>query len=138
MNFGNIIRVIKDYFTANIYRKIFFFCMGISIVLAVISAFVAQEIMLLTSAAVLVIAITGSLIESMTDRVEFCRRVVDIQREHYEKVIKSGEDKSPEGIPATFTVDEYNYVKKKKRNFVLWILFKAALILILFTLLFSQ
>jgi 5-bromo-4-chloroindolyl phosphate hydrolysis protein len=135
MKFSNVIIRIKDYFTANIYRKVFFSCFGLSIICAIITAFTAAEFMLSVSVVLLITAIFGSLIDTMLSRVDFNRRVVDIQRKHYEKIIQNGEDKNGGEIPSTFTADEYNYIKKKKINHVLMIMLKTSLILILFVLL---
>jgi hypothetical protein len=71
----------------------------------------------------------------MQARVEFNRCVYEMQAEHYKKYLGSGAETVGE-IPSVFSTEEFDHIRKERRNFVLSILIKSALILAILIALF--
>ena len=153
--FQNTFTKLKDYFTANTGRKIFFFGLVfmtlISIIylalrLVLISAgdnldvFFIQEILIilryLGMLSLLVVG-AGTLWDSMQSRVYFLERIREIQYQHLKEVY----DKQAAGemveMTATFTDEENRYLRRRKWGFVFTILFKVGLMIALFSLLLA-
>ena len=128
---------VKDYFTANLGRKIFFF--GIIATIFGFVLYTCFHIFLVRTLAVLglVVAGAGTLWDSMLERYVFLQKVRDLQYAH----LKETYDKQAAGedvvMTPTFSDEEARYVRRRQWGFVFTIIFKAGVVLALFSLLLS-
>ena len=128
---------IRDYFTANTGRKIFFF--GIIVTTLIFLLYGVFRFEFLYVIAMLALAVTGigTLWDSMYSRYLFLKKVRDMQYEHLKEI----SDKQAAGedvvMTPTFSDEEKSYLRRRKWNFVFAILFKVLLVIALFSLLLS-
>jgi len=153
--FQNAFTKLKDYFTANVGRKIFFFgtlvmlvgftlyaCLRFALLNSATwasSAFI-DELMFATRMIALlagVVAGAGTLWDSMYSRYLFLKKIRDIQYEH----LKAMHEKESQGeivdFTPTFSEEEKKYLRRRKWGFVFIILFKVGLVIALFSLLLN-
>ncbi len=128
---------IRDYFTANTGRKIFFF--GIIATTLIFLLYGVFRFEFLYVIAMLALAVTGigTLWDSMYSRYLFLKKVRDMQYEHLKEITDkqaAGEDVV---MTPTFSDEEKSYLRRRKWNFVFAILFKVLLVIALFSLLLS-
>jgi hypothetical protein len=124
---------IKDYFTANICRKVFLYSVLAALALVIVNIFLNYANIMILAAVCLVAAVAASLIDTMLARITFRRKIYDMQVEHFESQAENGETMP---TPA-FSLEENSYLKKKNSVFVWFILLKTVIIIILFVLLFN-
>ncbi|MDR1917577.1 MAG: hypothetical protein LBQ05_01180 [Christensenellaceae bacterium] len=136
MKLSNIFEKVFLYITSSQSHLVFFFASLIAVGCG-IAAFFVGIVALNIAMACFAVALIASLAESMQSRVEFNKRIYEMQAEHYKQYLQSGVQ-SPDGIPTAFSPDEYDYIKREKRNFVFAIVIKTALILMIFVMLFGQ
>lgn len=127
----------KDYFTANVGRKIFFFGVLVTTLVFILYAVLRLYALYFLAVMALIAAGVGTLWDSMYSRYLFLKKIRDIQYEH----LKGITDKQAAGedvmITPTFTDEEKVYLRRRKWNFVLTIIFKLGLVIALFSLLLS-
>lgn len=152
--FQNAFTKLKDYFTANSGRKIFFFgtlvmlvgftlyaCLRFALLnSATESSLLIGEVMFATRMIALlagVVAGAGTLWDSMYSRYLFLKKIRDIQYEH----LKAMHEKESQGeivdFTPTFSEEEKKYLRRRKWGFVFIILFKVGLVIALFSLLLN-
>ncbi len=153
--FQNAFTKVKDYFTANTGRKIFFFGLvfttliftiyfGIRISLIYaddkIDVFFFRDLLLFIrylGMFSLVVVGAGTLWDSMQSRVYFLKKVRELQYQH----LKELHDKQSAGemveMTSTFSEEESRYLRRRKLGFVFAILFKVGLMIALFSLLLT-
>ena len=129
---------IKDYFTANQGRKIFFYGL-VAAIFGVILYLIEPSLVVRKGMLVaLVVAGGGTLWDSMYTRYQFLKKVRDIQYEHLKEIY----DKQAAGenvvMTATFSDEESRYLRRRKIEFVLIIIFKTGLVIALFSLLLAM
>ena len=129
---------IKDYFTANQGRKIFFF--GIVATILIFSLYAITRIPALRMVGILAVLVggCGTLWDSMYSRYLFLKKIRDIQYEHLKEIADkqaAGEDVA---VTATFSDTEKAYLRRRKWGFVMMIIFKVALVIALFSLLLGM
>ena len=145
----------KDYFTANRGRKIFFWglifailcfillgvCRGLLNVVDENTDFALVSMikgLRYASMIAILVAIFGTLWDSMQSRTFFLKKIRDIQYEH----LKTIHDKQTAGeaveMTPTFNDEEKKYLRRRKWNFILMIIFKVSLVIALFSLLLGM
>ncbi len=126
---------IRDYFTANQGRKIFFF--GIVSTILVFILYSITRISGLRAVLIFMVLIggVGTLWDSMYTRYQFLKKVRDMQYEHLKDIADKQETGEDVVITPTFTDSEKKYLRRRKWNFVLVIMLKVFLIIALFPLL---
>lgn len=153
--FKNAFTKIKDYFTANTGRKIFFF--GLMFAAFVFIVFLGLRLILINNGSsqffvireilsylryflllAFAVAGVGTLWDSMQSRVYFLKKVQEIQYQHLKEI----HDKQTAGeaveMTPTFSDKEKKYLRRRKWSFILIILLKVALLIALFSLLLSM
>ena len=151
--FQNAFTKIKDYFTANQGRKIFFWGLVATILTLMIDCvcrvvlifstdgemqyFLAQVIFVLriAEAIALLVAGVGTLWDSMQSRYFFLKKMRDIQYEHLKSIYEKQTAGENVVMTATFSDEENRYLKRKKRAYVWTIIFKVFVVIALFSLL---
>ncbi len=126
---------IRDYFTANSGRKIFFFGILATILIFSLYAIVRTEGLRVVGLFALVGIGVGTLWDSMYSRYLFLKKIRDMQYEHLKEITDkqaAGEDVL---MTPTFSDEERGYLRRRKWWFVLVILFKLFLVIALFSLL---
>ncbi len=127
----------KDYFTANLGRKIFFYGLVATILNFVF--YVLSHLLFFYALVLFALLVTGvgTLWDSMLTRYEFLKKVREIQYSHLKEIT----DRQAAGenivLTPTFTDEEKRYLRRRKWWFVLIILFKVGLVIALFSLLSS-
>ena len=151
--FQNAFTKLKDYFTANSGRKIFFFG-GLTALIGLISYiaidlclpglkgdslyFPLQEFNHTLWYLVLigfVVAAVGTLWDTMYTRYLFLKKVRDMQYEHVKAIYDQQDAGEFVEMTPTFSGEEKKYLQRRKWNFVLIILFKLGIVIALFSLL---
>ena len=151
--FQNTFTKIKDYFTANIGRKIFFFGSLATVIGFTIFGIINLSLPQLKNHSLyyplmnlnlvlwyisligLVAAGVGTLWDSMYTRYLFLKKVRDIQYNHLKEIYdKQGAGENVE-MTATFSTEEKRYLRRRKWTFIGVILFKLFLVIALFSLL---
>lgn len=135
--FQTIVTKIIDYFTANTGRKIFFFGLLISALCLILYTFfrifLVQTLLFLA----LTVAGFGTLWDTMYTRYLFLKKIRDMQYQHLKEIY----DKQASGIDvevsSTFSIEEKRYLRLRKWEFVMVIIFKVGILIALFSLLFS-
>jgi hypothetical protein len=122
------------YLTASEYRLVFVGALLVGVICGIVAIF-AGVALLYVAVGCLAVALVANLVETMQTRVEFNRRVYEMQAEHYKKYLEDGAETVGE-IPSAFSAEEFEHIKKERRNFVLSILIKVALILAILIMLF--
>lgn len=134
---ANAITKIKDYFTANTGRKIFFF--GLLLTIFGFILFIFFHIFLVRTAVMLGLVVTGfgTLWDSMYTRYLFLQKVRDMQYQHLKEVYD--QQAAGEGVEMTptFSDEEKRYLRRRRWGFFFIILFKTILLLTLFSLLLT-
>lgn len=136
--FQRVYTKIKDYFTANTGRKIFFYGLLLTIFGFVLSIYF-QFFLVRTAAMVgLVVAGFGTLWDSMYTRYLFLQKIRDIQYQHLKEVYD--QQAAGEGVEMTptFSDEEKRYLRRRKWGFFFVIVFKTFLLLALFSLLLTM
>ena len=127
----------KDYFTANLGRKIFFYGLVATILNLIFYALFRLSFFYALVLFALLVTGVGTLWDSMLTRYEFLKKVREIQYNH----LKDITDRQAAGenivLTPTFTDEEKRYLRRRKWWFVLIILFKVGLVIALFSLLSS-
>jgi|GEM_PF-3283345 len=126
---------IKDYFTANTGRKIFFFGLLASILSLILYFIVRYQVIFILMMLAIVVASFGTLWDSMAARYYFLKKIREIQYDHLKEINdkqNAGEDVA---ITPTFSVEEKRYLRRRKWHFVFVIILKVALMIALFSLL---
>lgn len=147
----NTFTKIRDYFTANLGRKIFFWGLFATILCFIISGvsqlliawvdsgaqyfrFIAQVTHIGSLIAIFVMMF-GTLWDSMQSRVFFLRKIRDIQYDHLKTIYEKQEAGEPVAMTSTFSDDEKKFIRRRKWRFIFEILFKVILLITLFSLL---
>ena len=128
---------IRDYFTANSGRKIFFFGLIAALLSFALMLFLQLRILIVVVVLALTVAGFGTLWDSMYSRYLFLKKIREMQYDHLKTIYDqqtAGEDVV---VTPTFTDDEKRYLRRRKWGFVFVILFKAGLVIALFSLLLS-
>ena len=150
--FQNNFTKIKDYFTANMGRKIFFWGLIIAIfgfivfgvcrlALPTISdSFYFVVVQLINAVWVLtkiamVVAGVGTLWDSMDARVQFLKKVKEIQYNHLKTIHEKQQAGESVEMTATFSDKEKRYLSGRKWSFIFIILLKVCIVIALFSLL---
>lgn len=128
---------IRDYFTANQGRKIFFLGIVASIMIFSLYAITQVPAVRLFGLVAVVICGVGTLWDSMYSRYLFLKKVRDMQYEHLKEIADKQETGEEVLITPTFSDEEKSYLRRRKWGFVLIILFKVFLVVALFSLLFT-
>ncbi len=126
---------LRDYFTANRGRKIFFFSMVAATLSLLLYAFLPYMFFYFLALLSLLGALIGSLWDTMYTRYLFLKKVRDIQYDHLKEISDrqtAGEDVV---MTPTFSSEEKRYLRRRKWWFVFVILFKVGLVIALFSLL---
>lgn len=127
----------KDYFTANVGRKIFFFGLVATILNFILYALAHLSFFYALVLFALLVTGVGTLWDSMLTRYEFLKKIREIQYDH----LKDITDRQAAGenivLTPTFTDEEKRYLRRRKWWFVLIIMFKVGLVIALFSLLSS-
>ncbi len=151
--FQNTFTKIKNYFTANTGRKIFFFgglvaFLGFTVygILRLClphmtdhSLFYALKdlnvgIWYITLIS-LVVAGVGTLWDSMYTRYLFLKKVRDMQYRHLKEIYEKQDAGEAVELTSTFSEDEKKYLRRRKWGFIGMIFFKLAAVIALFSLL---
>ncbi len=126
---------LRDYFTANSGRKIFFCGLVATLLNFLLYCILHFSFFLFVAVLALIITAIGTLWDSMYSRYLFLKKIRDIQYEH----LKDITDKQAAGenvvMTPTFTDDEKRYLRRRKWSFVIIIIFKVGLVIALFSLL---
>ena len=128
---------IKDYFTANTGRKIFFYGIIATILSFALYSIFHIEMVYMAAVLSLVLAGAGTLWDTMYARYLFLKKIRDMQYEHLKDINEkqlAGEDVA---ITPTFTDEEKLYLRRRKWGFVFMIIFKVGLVIALFSLLLA-
>ena len=126
---------IRDYFTANTGRKIFFFGLLVTLISLILYAAVPFQFFLILGLMALTVAGFGTLWDSMAARYFFLKKIKEIQYDHLKEINDkqtAGEDVA---FTPTFSPEEKRYLRRRKWSFVLVIIFKVAVMIGLFSLL---
>lgn len=126
---------IKDYFTANQGRKIFFMGLVATIVGFILFALTRSTGIRMIAMFALITAGVGTLWDTMYSRYLFLKKIRDIQYEHLKSIYDKQEAGETVEMTPTFTDKEKNYLRRRKWSFVLAIIFKVFLLIALFSLL---
>lgn len=126
---------IKDYFTANQGRKIFFMGLVATIVGFILFALTRSTGIRMIAMFALITAGVGTLWDTMYSRYIFLKKIRDIQYEHLKSIYDKQEAGETVEMTPTFTDKEKNYLRRRKWSFVLVIIFKVFLLIALFSLL---
>lgn len=128
---------IKDYFTANVCRKIFFMAAVIGVLLY-IGSFAFGEMMLQTFGTIcLLIAMIMSMVDTMIVRRHFLLKVKEMQYAHLDKINQMQQAGQSVEITSTFSPQEKRFLRRKRFGFLAVILLKLGLVLALISLLLA-
>lgn len=151
--FQNTFTKIKDYFTANNGRKIFFFgiLFGLTslvlytVVRLILPQLVGQSLYYALAylktglwyiiLICLVVAGIGTLWDSMYTRYLFLKKIRDMQYTHLKEVYEKQEAGESVEMTATFSEEETKYLRRRKWGFIFIIMFKLLFVIALFSLL---
>lgn len=128
---------IKDYFTTNIGRKIFFFGLIATALCFIVYRILDVQFFYIAAIFALAVAGIGTLWDSMYSRYLFLKKIREIQYTHLKEIADKQEAGESVAITPTFTDDEKRYLRRRKWTFVMMILFKVGLVIALFSLLLS-
>lgn len=131
----NVFTKIKNYFTANLGRKIFFYGLILSLVSIVLYLIIRVAMMRILITLSFVVAGFGTLWDSMYTRYLFLKKIREIQFNHLSDLHSRQEAGEDVVITATFSPEEKKYLRRRKWGFVFIILFKVVLLIALFSLL---
>ena len=126
---------LKDYFTTNTGRKIFFFGLVSTFVSFTLYALARFDLLYYVAILSLVATGVGTLWDSMSTRYFFLKKIRDIQYEHLKEITDKQEAGEDVPLTPTFTDEEKRYLRRRKWGFVFMILFKLGLVIALFSLL---
>ena len=126
---------IKDYFTANTGRKIFFFGLLATLLTLILYMLVHAQAIYVLILLSLTAASVGTLWDSMASRYFFLKKIKEIQYEHLKDIYDKQEAGENEAFTPTFTDEEKRYLRRRKWMFVLMIIFKVGIVIGLFSLL---
>ncbi len=116
---------VKDYFTANACRKVFFCGLLITTVTLVLYLLLGRLTALRLLTVMFAVVTTGaSMVDSMRARMVFVRQVKAMQYEHVQKLYAQQQAGQAVTMTATFSHDEAKYIRRKKWGFVAVILLK--------------
>ena len=128
---------VKDYFTANACRKVFFLGLVFALVLFILYLAVGYFAPLLwVSMFAALVALIASMIDSMQARRVFLRQVKAMQYDHLQAVYQQQQAGQAAVMTPTFTPEESKYLRRKKWEFVLTILLKLAFCLVFISVMF--
>lgn len=128
---------VKDYFTANYCRKIFFFGVIfalVTLILYLVTDYLAAFLYIAMLSAL--IAMVASMIDSMQARRVFLNKIKEMQYEHLQTIYNQQQAGQAVALTPTFTPEESKYLRRKKWEFVLAILLKLAFCLIFISVMF--
>ncbi len=128
---------LRDYFTANNGRKIFFYGLvatTLSLIFYLTLHLHAFYIIMVFS---LLLLGVGTLWDSMSSRYFFLKKIREIQYQHLKDINDKQESGENVIFTPTFTDDEKRYFRRRKWGFVLIILFKVGFLIALFSLLLN-
>lgn len=129
---------IKDYFTANNCRKIFFFGLLFGLLIFLVNILVKLAALRILGALCCLVALGASMVDSMQARVVFLRQVKQMQYDHLQEIFDQQQSGQNVPVTPTFSDAEKKYIKRKKWAYTGAILFKLAFVISLFFLIFSQ
>lgn len=127
----------KDYFTANRGRKIFFWGLVTAIVALILMIVLQVTALAMMVVIALVVAAAGSLWDSMQARYEFLKKIREMQYEHLKTIYDQQAEGAEVDMTPTFTDEEARYLRRRKWGFLFVILFKTGLVIALFSLLLA-
>ena len=126
---------IRDYFTANTGRKIFFFgllAILLSLIFSLLTRLIAGYVLMVLS---LTVASFGTLWDTMATRYFFLKKIKEIQYEHLKEIYDKQVNGENVVFTPTFTDEEKRYLRRRKCGFILMIIFKVGVVIGLFFLL---
>ena len=127
---------VKDYFTANACRKVFFLGTVLALVMLILfwaTGLIAAFIWVATVSAL--VALIASMVDSMQARTAFIRQVKAMQYDHLQTIYQQQQAGQAVAVTPTFSPEEKKYIKRKKWEFVLAIILKLAFCLVFISLL---
>lgn len=127
----------RDYFTANRGRKIFFFGILATTLIFCLYAIVRVDVLRIFCIMALIAIGVGTLWDSMYSRYLFLKKVQEIQYEHLKEIADKQEAGEEVLITPTFSDEEKRYLRFKKTGFVFIIIMKVFLLIALFSLLLT-
>ena len=127
----------KDYFTVNSYRKIFFIGLILGLVLSVWGSVASVWALRMAGALVLAMALIASVADSFQQYNYFNQQVKAMQMEHIQHIVEQQEAGADISMTPTFSPVEKKYIRKRRWGFVGQIILKLSLIIIIFSLLVS-
>ena len=136
--FQNAFTKLKDYFTANLGCKIFFYGLITTTLFFILYAFTHLQLLYIAGVLALVVTGAGTLWDSMQKRTYFLKKVRDMQYEHLKTIHEKQSVGEEVAMTPTFTDEEARYIRRRKWGFILIILFKVGLMIALFSLLLSM
>lgn len=128
---------IKDYFTANSCRKIFFFGLVLGLLIFFANVFIGLYALQVLGALCCIVAVGASLVDSMQVRVVFLRQIKQMQYDHLQEIFDQQQAGKDVPVTPTFTDAEKKYLKRKKWAYVGAIFLKLAFVICLFFLIFN-
>ena len=126
---------IKDYFTANQGRKIFFLGLLATLLMFGLYRILGFEFFRMIGLLSLLGAGFGTLWDSMYSRYLFLKKIRDMQYEHLKEIYDKQDAGESVAFTPTFSDEEKRYLRRRKIMFILIILFKVGLVIALFSLL---
>ena len=122
---------VKDYFTANACRKVFFLGLVLALVMFILFWTTGRLVVFSWGAmTAALVAMVASMIDSMQARVHFARQVKAMQYEHLQNLYAQQQAGAAVVLTPTFTPAEKKYLNRKKWGFVVAILLKLAFCLL--------
>ena len=128
----------KDYFTANVGRKIFFFGIIATTLCFIVYGFFDFPFFYIMALLALTVAGIGTLWDSMYSRYLFLKKIREIQYTHLKEIADKQEAGESVVMTSTFSDEEKRYLRRRKWAFIVTILFKVGLVIALFSLLLSM
>lgn len=128
---------VKDYFTANPCRKVFFFGAVLALVMLILYWVTGFNVAFLWVTMVCaLVALIASMIDSMQARMVFVRQVKAMQYDHLQNLYEQQQAGQAVVMTSAFTPEEKKYIRRKKWEFVLAIILKLAFCLVFISLMF--
>lgn len=125
----------KDYFTVNIYRKIFFIGMILGILLVAWGGVAGVWALRMSGSMVLAMALIASIVDTFQQYGYFNQQVKAMQMEHIQHIVEQQEAGAAVFMTPTFSHAEKKYIRNRRWGYLGKIILKIALIIIIFSLL---
>lgn len=128
---------LKDYFTANVCRKIFFMATVIGLLIYAANLVVDRGELNTFGTICLLIAIVMSMVDTMIVRRHFLLKVKEMQYAHLDEINRLQQAGQPVEITPTFSPQEKRFLRHKRWGFIAVILLKLGLVFALISLLLA-